>query len=569
VTNRLYYGDNLDVLRRHIPDESVDLVYLDPPFNSNADYNVLFREQGGDKAAAQIKAFEDTWEWNIDAARAFEESVEIGGQLSLTLQAFRQMLGESNMMAYLSMMAPRLVELHRVLRSTGSIYLHCDPTASHYLKLTMDAVFGPKHFRNEVIWKRSSAHSSSKRYSPVHDTLLFYTKSDTYAWNPSYQALPQETIDAWYNNVDPETGRRFNRADLTASGVRTGPSGTPWRGIDPTAKGRHWAIPGFVGDIVKGLDTQGALDALDAAGRLFWPKAADGIPMLKRYLDEARGVPPLDIISDISPLNNVAAERLGYPTQKPEALLDRIIEASSNPGDVVLDPFCGCGTSIAAAQRLGRQWVGIDITHLAIGLIKHRLQGQFGDAISLTYQVIGEPVTLPDAANLASEDPFQFQAWALGLVGARTAQSAKKGADKGIDGNLYFHDDPRGKTKRIIFSVKAGQNISVAMVRDLVGTITREGAVIGVLITMAPPKGPMVKEAALAGFYTSPMGGKHAKIQILTIQELLGGKGIDFPARSQRVDLTYKKARRLAAGTENLPLAVSFLNTEVDEGGVS
>lgn len=262
----------------------------------------------------------------------------------------------------------------------------------------------------------------------------------------------------------------------------------------------------------------------------------------------------MDILLEISPLNNVAVERLGYPTQKPEALLTRIIEASSNAGDLVLDPFCGCGTAIAAAQRLGRRWIGIDITHLAIGLIKHRLQDQFGEAISQTYTVIGEPTTVPDAEALAQGEPFQFQAWALGLVGARTAHSAKRGSDKGVDGNLYFHDDPKGRTKRIVLSVKAGQNIGPAMVRDLVGTVIREKANIGVLVTMAEPTGPMKKEAASAGFYVSPMGGKHAKIQILTIPELLSGKGIDYPARSQRADLTFKRANRVTPEPEALSL---------------
>ena len=299
--NLLYYGDNLDVLRRHVADASVDLVYLDPPFNSNASYNVLFAEHGT-KAAAQIKAFEDTWTWDENAARACHETIESGGDVSQAMQAFKTFLSESDMLAYLAMMAPRLVELRRIMKDTASIYLHCDPTASHYLKMLMDAVFGPSCFLNEIIWKRTSAHSSAKRFAPVHDTILFYAKADNYTWNPAYQPLPQETIDAWYNNVEPGTERHFNRADMTAAGVRSGSSGATWRGVNPTAKGRHWAIPGFVGDLVRGLDTLDALDALDGAGRLFWPKRKGGIPMLKRYLDEARGIPALDVIVDISPL---------------------------------------------------------------------------------------------------------------------------------------------------------------------------------------------------------------------------------------------------------------------------
>lgn len=310
-SNTLCYGDNLQVLREHIADESVDLIYLDPPFNSNQDYNVLFREHHGERAAAQIQAFEDTWRWDASAAEAYMEVVEQPGRVSDVTRAYRTFLGDSDMLAYLAMMAPRLVELRRVLKDTGSIYLHCDPTASHYLKLLMDAVFGPEHFRSEVVWKRTSAHGSSLRWGPVHDTILFYSKSNHYVWNQVWLPLPQETIDQWYNNIEPETGRRFNRDNLTAAGTRTGPSGRPWRGIDPTSKGRHWAIPGFVRDIVEGLETQAALDALDRAGRLFWPKRKNGVPMVKRYLEESRGVPAVDVITDVSPLKNMTRERLG------------------------------------------------------------------------------------------------------------------------------------------------------------------------------------------------------------------------------------------------------------------
>ena len=538
--NRLYYGDNLDVLRRYIKDESVDLIYLDPPFNSNADYNVLFAEKDGTGAASQIKAFGDTWKWDQAAAQAFHEIVTSGNaRVSLAMQAFRTFLGENDLLAYLAMMSPRLLELHRVLKPTGSIYLHCDPTASHYLKLLLDAVFGADRFRNEIIWKRTSAHSSAKRYGPVHDVIFFYTKTDSYTWNPAFQPIPQETIDQWYNNVEAKSGRRFNRADLTAPGVRTGQSGSVWRGVDPTSKGRHWAIPGFVGDLVKGLDTLEALDALDAAGRLYWPKREGGTPMLKRYLDESPGIPALDVVNDVKPLNNVSAERLGYPTQKPEALLDRLISASSNEGDTVLDPFCGCGTAVAVAQRLGRRWIGIDITHLAITLIKSRLNDAYGDEVAKTYKVIGEPVSLPDAQALAASDPYQFQWWSLGLVGARPVEQ-KKGADKGIDGRLFFHDDmASGATKQVIFSVKAG-NVSVPYLRDLRGVIDREKAQIGVLITMKDPSGPMRSESAGAGFYESPWGTKHPRLQIFTVADLLAGKKIDMPpSRDMR---TFKKA---------------------------
>jgi DNA modification methylase len=529
--NYLYYGDNLDVLRRHVADESVDLVYLDPPFNSNQSYNVLFAEQDGAEAAAQIQAFEDTWHWDLAAARTFEEVVEHGGEVSRALQAFRALLGENDMTAYLTMMAPRLVELRRVLKPTGSIYLHCDPTASHYLKVLMDAVFGPQQFRNEIVWKRTSAHSSAKRYGPVHDVILFYARSPAMVWVGGHQAYDEAYLQQRFRRDDD--GRFWKDADLTGSGVRHGETGEEWRGFDVTAKGRHWRVP------------PAELDRLDAEGNIYWPAKEGGWPRLKQYLDSSKGVPLQDVWVDIFPINSQAQERLGYPTQKPEALLERIISASSSPGDVVLDPFCGCGTTVAVAHQLGRDWVGIDITHLAVALMKHRLRDAFREVVEAEYTVVGEPVTVTGAQELAADDPYQFQWWALGLVGARPVEQ-KKGADKGIDGRIYFHDDESRKTKQVILSVKAGKT-NVAHVRDLRGVIEREKAQIGVLLTMQEPTQPMKKEAAAAGFYSSPWGN-HPKLQILTVGELLEGKEIDRPR--SRADATFKKAPRMVAEDE-------------------
>jgi DNA modification methylase len=519
--NRLYYGDNLDVLRRYADDESVDLVYLDPPFNSNANYNVLFAEHDGTKAASQIKAFEDTWEWDESAARAYEGVVETGGRVSQAMQVFRTFLGESDLLAYLAMMAPRLVELRRVLKPTGSICLHCDPTASHYLKMLMDAVFGPERFLSEIVWKRTSAHSSAKRYGPVHDVLLLYSKTHEYKWNRLFQPYDPDYLETFFDQTDQD-GRRWKRMDLTGAGVRHGETGRKWRGIDVTAKGRHWAYP------------PAQLDELDAQGRLHWPAKAGGMPRLKQYPEDLPGVPLQDVWTDIRPLHNLAPERLGYPTQKPEGLLERIIQASSDEGDTVLDPFCGCGTTITAAQKLNRRWIGIDITNLAITLIRSRLADTFGGAID--YEVIGEPVSLPDAANLAADDPYQFQWWALGLVGARPIDE-KKGADKGIDGRIYFHVGD-GRTRQIVFSVKAG-HVNVSHVRDLRGVIEREQADIGVLISLEEPTSPMRREAASAGFYASPWG-KHPRLQLVTVEDLLTGKTIDRPPI--QTSITFKRA---------------------------
>jgi DNA modification methylase len=513
LANHLYYGDNLEILRQYIRDESVDLVYLDPPFNSARSYNVLFEHRDGTESAAQIRAFEDTWRWDMDAAATFHDVVLAGGQLAEVMQAFRAFLGENDMLAYLTMMAPRLAELHRVLKSTGSLYLHCDPTASHYLKLLLDAVFGPTNFRSEVIWKRSSAHSDSKQGmrqpGRIHDVLLFYSKSDGWTWNGTFVPYDPEYIASHYPNTEAETGRRYTLSDLTAA-KPGGDTRYEWRGVTPY-EGRYWAY------------SKEKMEQFERDGRLAYSKS--GMPRYKRYLDEMPGVPLQDIWTDIAPLNSQAAERLGYPTQKPEALLERIIASSSNAGDVVLDPFCGCGTTVAASHKLGRHWIGIDITHLATNLIKHRLISTYGPDVA--FNVTGEPTTVDEAAELAHTDPYQFQIWALGLVGARP-QELKKGADRGVDGRLFFEDGPTGtRMKQIILSVKAG-HLHASYVRDLIGTLDLERAAIGSLISFEEPTSAMRKAAASAGFYESPWG-KHPRIQLLTIADLLNGARIDYP----------------------------------------
>ena len=541
--NKLYYGDNHEILYRYVNDESVDLIYLDPPFKSDQNYNVLFAEKNGSASASQIKAFEDTWHWDRKAAELYEEVVECGGKVSQVMQAFRTFLGENDLLAYLSMMAPRLIQLRRVLKPTGSIYLHCDPTAGHYLKLLMDAVFGPERFRNEIVWKRTHAHSGARRFGPVHDTILFYGRSSRVAWHPQKTRYTEGYVDTFFRFADPD-GRRYRATILTGSGTRKGESGQPWRGIDPTKSGRHWAVPGYVrtffGD-EQPTTIQEALDRLDSIGRILWPAKEGGVPSFKQYLKDMEGVNLQDVWTDIPPISAQAKERLGYPTQKPEALLERIILASSNEGDLILDPFCGCGTTIAAAQKLNRLWIGIDITYLAISLIKHRLQSAFGEEIEGEYKVIGEPVSVPDAEALARQDAFQFQCWAVGLVSARPVEP-KRGADRGIDGRLYFFDDESGKTKQIVLSVKSGR-VSVADVRDLRGVVERENAAVGVLISLQEPTRTMKTEAASAGFYESPGWRKrYPRLQILTIHELLEKKRIDYPP--SRSNMTFKKAPR-------------------------
>lgn len=534
--NLLYYGDNLDVLRRHVADESVDLVYLDPPFNSNASYNVLFAERDGTQAASQIKAFEDTWRWDEGAARAFQDVVEGGGRVSQAMQAFRTFLGDTDMLAYLAMMAPRLVDLRRVLKPTGSLYLHCDSNASHYLKMLLDAIFDPEHFRNEIVWKRSHAHSDSRQgsqhFGRVTDTILFYTKGDESTWNTLYSQYDQEYIDRDYRRLDPD-GRRYRIDNIQGPGGAA--KGNP--SYEVMGVTRYWRY------------SKEKMQELIRQGRIIQTRPG-AVPQYKRYLDEMPGVPVQNLWADLPLLNNRSDESLGYPTQKPEALLDRIIAASSNEGDVCLDPFCGCGTTIASAQRLKRRWIGIDITHLAISLIKQRLDDAHGVAVRKTYQVIGEPVSVADAEILAASDQYQFQWWALGLVGARPAEG-KKGADKGIDGRIYFHEGD-GTTRQVILSVKAGK-LHAPYVRDLRGVVDREKAAIGVLLTLDEPTKAMRTEAASAGFYTSPWG-THPRLQIVTVGDLLSGKRLDMPPIRQ-TSVTYKRApKALSKAAEQSPL---------------
>ena len=543
--NRLYFGDNLDIMRDHLEDESVDLIYLDPPFNSNATYNVLFQEKSGEDSAAQITAFDDTWHWSIESEYAYRDVVENGpDRLSRMLQSMREFLGQNDMMAYLTMMAQRMAELHRVLKPTGSIYLHCDPTASHYLKLLMDAVFGTENFKNEIIWKRTGSHGGAKRWGPIHDTILFYSKSDIYKWNRIYQDYDVSYIEQYYRFED-EKGR-YQRVSLTGAGTRSGDSGRPWRGINPTDSGRHWAVPlgalrtAFPDIDLSILSTQEKLDILDQAGLIYWPEHGS-VPRQKRYLDESPGVLIQDIVSDIRPIGAQARERLGYPTQKPEALLERIISASSNEGDVVLDPFCGCGTAVAVAERLNRRWIGIDITHLAISLMKSRLHDTFGEQLS-EYDVVGVPQDLESAEALAQQDRYQFEWWALGLVDARPAQNKRKGADPGVDGYINFFDDDSGKSKRIVVQVKSGR-VNVSQIRDLKGAMEREKAEVGLFITLRSPTRRMHQEAASAGLYTPDyFREQFPRKQILTIEKLLAGARAQYPRFAP--EATFKQAPR-------------------------
>jgi site-specific DNA-methyltransferase (adenine-specific) len=531
VPGALYYGDNLDVLRNHVRDESVDLVYLDPPFNSNAAYNILFKAPSGDGSQAQIEAFNDTWHWGGEAETAFLAVLRNPryADAGTMLQAMRGFLRENDMMAYLAMMAARMIELHRVLKPTGSLYLHCDSTASHYLKILLDAAFGHEGYRNEVTWKRTATHNDSKTWSRVSDAILFYTKGKQFSWNTPRDAYSADYVATRYKGDDGD-GRKYMLDNMTSPNPRPNMM-YEWKGFPHPPFG--WRF------------SKETIARLDADNRIWYPRHPDGSvdtgkrPRVKKYLSEMSGGVMGEVWTDISPVNSQAQERLGYPTQKPLALLERIINASSNAGDTVLDPFCGCGTAVHAAEKLDRNWIGIDVTHLAISLIERRLRDAFP---GVKFDVHGTPKDIGGARDLAGRDKYQFQWWAVSLVDAVPYGGQKKGADSGIDGWRYMAAS-RNAVARCIISVKGGEHVSVQMLRDLRGVIEREKADAGLFLTLAEPTRPMREEAAKAGFFDSPFGGKqHPRLQIMTIESLLNGAKPDLPPLA--IDVAFHRPER-------------------------
>jgi site-specific DNA-methyltransferase (adenine-specific) len=532
--NVLYYGDNLDVMREHIADESVDLVYLDPPFNSARDYNVLFKQAKKDENQAQITAFTDTWQWSKRTYQEFFDD-QRNARLFDLIESLHRILGTSEMMAYLVMMAPRLLELHRVLKPTGSLYLHCDPVASHYLKMVLDAVFGPTRFVNEITWKRTSSHPDSRKWMAVTDTIFYYCKSKDRTWNPQFLAHDPRYLQQFYRHKDE---RGVYRLDHIIRSATMGPRPNLTYEFSGFTPPYGWRVE------------RGKLEKLDSEGRLWW--SGTGRPYLKRYLDEQEGTPISALISDIPPIGPGAQERMGYPTQKPLALLERIISASSNPGDLVLDPFCGCGTAVVAAEKLGRRWIGIDITFIAIDLIISRLARDFGLKRSKDYQVTGDPKDAFSARKLFEESPKQFEIWAVGLV--QGVPQPDKVADKGVDGKVYFQDLD-GKLQWAVCQVKGG-HLNPAIIRDFAHVIERDKAAMGFMITLEPPTKGMCQAAEEAGFFPHPSGRrKIPRLQIRTVKELLEErKEFDFP---KGYSLKSGPAKRLTRTSEQPTLGMA------------
>jgi DNA modification methylase len=550
--NRLYWGDNLEVMRKHVKDESVDLCYIDPPFNSKRTYHQIYNNVGSDDLA-QAQAFIDSWRWDDEARVGFAEiTSNEGGRFAVQtielIKGLRNVLNEGPLLAYLVSMTRRIVEIHRALKPTGSFYLHCDPTSSHYLKLVVDGIFCGREgdFRNEIIWKRTSAQNSSKRYGPVHDVILYYAKSESPTWNQQHQPYSTEYVTKKFGKIDAKTGEPFQDHDLTGPGVRTGPSGKAWRGANPTSVGRHWQPASYLykkykeltGEELNQYDLLDRLDKLDDLGLIYWTERKGGFPRYKQFLSDAAGLPLQDVWTDIDVINSQAVERLGYPTQKPEKLMERIISASSNPGDVVLDPFCGCGTTVAVAQRLNRQWIGVDITYQSIALVLKRLEDRFGSEVVSAVVMDGAPRDVASAHALAhkKDDRLrkEFEKWAvLTFTKNRAAINQKKGADAGIDGYAYVFTS-KTDTDRIVFQVKSG-NVGRGDVAKLKGDMQRERAEIGVLITLEEPTQPMRSEAKKAGLYKHAVTGEtYDRVQIVTIKEILEQrKRLEMPLNAE------------------------------------
>ena len=542
LSGTLFYGDNLPVLREHFPDDSVDLIYLDPPFNSNATYNVLFRDESGRSAPSQIEAFNDTWHWGPDAQRAMDELVNLpgGGPVAELVLCLHRALGRNQLSAYLAMMTIRLVELNRILKPDGAIYLHCDQSASHVLRSVMDMIFGVDRFRSTIIWKRTSAHNDARYFGNVCDHILFYSGSPIRADQIRIDLDP-EYVQRNYRHQD-EHGQ-FMDDNLTAAEVRTGESGQPWRTFDPGARERHWAVPStgryakwieenVIPDYMKIKGVHERLEALDDADMLWWPESDEGFPRLKRYLESAPTQISANLWDDINPIGARARERLGYPTQKPEALLERVILASSDEGDLVLDPFCGCGTAMAVAERNGRRWAGIDITHLAVGLVEDRLR-----ELGAEPTVIGAPADLSSARDLAQRDRFQFEAWAVTrLEGFRPNE--KQTGDRGIDGRMRFVKAVGAKERNeyglAVAQVKSGR-AGASDMRDFTAALDQAGADLGVFITLeAPGRNSTVPSLAAEAGSVQIFDRRYPRIQIWTIEDCFAGRRPDLPLPAGR-----------------------------------
>ena len=554
--NRLYYGDCLTVMQE-LPAGSVDLIYLDPPFNSQRGYNAIYTTETGQPLPDQIDAFCDMWELDDERLNAIKHMPvlmreagvddDVAEFWRIWMNALRNT--QPRLLAYLSYMVQRLLEMRRVLKPTGALYYHCDPTAAHYIKVMLDGIFGHQNFLNEIIWKRTSAHSSAHRWGPIHDTLFYYRRGDRSTWNRIYEAYDPGYVERAYSQED-DAGR-WQSDQLTASGTRNGDSGQPWRGIDPAARGNHWraptALPAWARSRLPSgyadMQTRAKLDVLDEIGMLHWPEKEGGMPRFKRYLETSRGRVAQDLIIDIPPVSSRAREQMGYPTQKPTALLERLITASSNPGDLVLDPFAGCATTMEAAHGLGREWISIDISIEAIKReARVRLEQRLGLAEGTDYTIEGVPRDVEGARDLWTRDKYQFQKWAVEQADGFV--TAKRTADGGIDGRLYFYvpdhgqhtaegDQPYGTSlASMALEVKGGRSVDIRDVRALRGVLDNDDATMAGLIVLDELGTTKARNFArfMADAGTVELwGNEYPRMQMITVGELLDGRRFNTP----------------------------------------
>jgi DNA modification methylase len=563
---RLFYGDNLDVMRNKIQSESIDLCYIDPPFNSKRNYNQIYNNVGKEDQA-QSQAFIDTWSWDERANTGFEEIITNAGarfsvQTIELIKGLRAVLGSGGLLAYLISITLRIVEIQRVLKRTGAFYLHCDPTASHYLKLVLDSVFcsagAGGDFKNEIVWRRTGAHGARRRFGPIHDIIFFYTKdAKSYFHKSLKRPYMRGHVESRYTK--DERGYQFTSGGniLTGSGIRYGESGKSWRGFDPTAKNRHWAIPSDLAQQIEDeefsrLGVLAKLDRLLEEGLIevipgqAWPQpvrylnvatagnSIQDIWAYQPYTEDTVFGSNKGIDADVAWLGPTDPERLGYETQKPEGLLERIVESSCPEGGMVLDAYCGCGTSVFVAEKLGRSWVGIDITYQSISIVLERLEDKFGKSAVDPIVLDGIPRDMESANALAHKKDDrvrkEFEKWAvLTYTNNRAIVNTKKGADEGIDGTVYFLTS-KTESAKMIFQVKSG-GVNRKDIAALRGDMEREKAPIATLITLEEPTASMKNEARGAGLYTHELtGNAYNRIQIVTVRAIIeDGKRLEMP----------------------------------------
>lgn len=527
--NQLFYGDNLEVLQRYVKDESVHLCYIDPPFYSKRSYNQIYNNVG-EEDMAQAQAFVDTWIWNDQANEGLEAIMSnsrhlLPRQAVALIDGLVKVLGKGSLMAYIVSMTNRIAEIHRTLKPTGSFYLHCDSSASHYLKIVLDAVFCGQggEYQNELIWKRSDPKGDigqgAKHYGRITDTILYFTKTSQATLNPLYTPLSEDYVKIFYRYADDD-GRRYRLDNMLEPGGTA--KENPFYEVMGVA--RHWRY------------SRERMQQLIEQGRVIQTKPGT-VPMYKRYLDEIKGVPVGSLWTDIDSTRGQAKEKLGYPAQKPEALLERIIKASSNEGDVVLDAYCGHGTTVAVAQRLNRQWIGIDITYQSIALTLKRIEEAYGQATYSGITLHGVPEDFASAEALAHQKddrtPKEFEKWAvLTYTNNQAIINEKKGGDDGIDGIAFTRDLTESMNvlhQEVLFSVKSSKTLKPAVLRELYGTVEREKAAMGYLITLYPMDN-LVRESKQYGLYEHKATGQRLpKIQVISVDEILKGKRAALP----------------------------------------